>query len=306
MSATVFWNSAAELATCANTFKVNGTPTDPTAVTLLITSPAGVQTTYNWPGGPNTLTHSGAGAFTQDVPCNSAVDGIWAGVWAGTGAASDVAAFTWTVFPTTLNQYYCSVEELKSRMRLTYTDDDSELALAVAAASRAVDGYCERYFYRATDTRTYIPADLYRTRVDDLVSVTTLATDPAGTTPQGNAFPVTWPAAAYQLLPYNPGDIGEPWPYTSIRAVGALTFPWVTPLLLARADRVQVTGVFGWPAVPQAVRTVTLIAAAELFRMKDMPAGGGQPGEFSIVQLGPSPRIGQLLSPYRRNPVLAA
>lgn len=306
MSATVYYNAAAELATVANVFKVNGTLTDPTTAALVITDPAGVQTTYNWPGGPNTLTRLGLGSFTQDVPCSSTVDGIWSYVWTGTGTASDVAPGTWSVFPTTLNRYYCSAEELKSRLGLTRPDDDSEVALAVAAASRAVEGYCERYFYRAADTRTYVPEDLYRVRTDDLVSVTTLATDPAGTTAQGGTFPVTWPAGSFQLLPYNPGKTGEQWPYTSIRAVGGLTFPWVTPLLLMRADRIQVTGVFGWPAVPQAVRTATLIAAAELFRMKDMPAGGGQPGEFSIVTLGQNPRIGELLSPYMRNAFLAA
>lgn len=306
MSATVFYNAAAELATVSNVFKVSGSPADPTTAALVITDPAGVQTTYNWPGGPNTLTRLGLGSFTQDVPCSSTVDGIWSYVWTGTGTASDVAPGTWSVFPTTLNRYYCSAEELKSRLGLTRPDDDSEVALAVAAASRAVEGYCERYFYRAADTRTYVPGDLYRIRTDDLVSVTTLATDPAGTTAQGGTFPVTWPAGSFQLLPYNPGKTGEQWPYTSIRAVGGLTFPWATPLLLMRADRIQVTGVFGWPAVPQAVRTATLIAAAELFRMKDMPAGGGQPGEFSIVTLGQNPRIGELLSPYMRNAFLAA
>jgi hypothetical protein len=309
LSATVFYNAAAELATCANVFKVSGTPADPTAVTLAITDPAGVVVTYNWPGGPNTLTRTGTGAFTQNVPCASTADGLWTGVWTGTGAASDVAAFTWTTYPTALGRYYCSAEELKSRLQITSTSDDSEIMLAVAAASRAVDGYCERYFYRVTDTRTYVPGGpngLYQIRTDDLVSVTTLATDPAGTTAQGGTFPVTWPAGSFQLLPYNPGKGGELWPYTSIRAVGGLTFPWVVPLLLMRMDRVQVTGVFGWPAVPQAVHTATLIAAAELFRMKDLPSGGGQPGEFSVVTLGQNPRIGELLAPYMRNVFLAA
>jgi hypothetical protein len=306
MSATVFWNAAAELATCSDVFKVSGTPTDPTAVTLVITDPAGVQVTYNWPGGPNTLTRSGAGAFTQDVPCSSTVDGIWSGVWTGTGTASDVAAFTWTVQPTTLNKYYCSAEELKSRLRITDTSDDSEIMLAVASASRAVDGYCERYFYRATETRTYVPYSLYETRVDDLVSVSALATDPGGTTAQGGTFPVSWAVSDFQLLPYNPGRPGEPWPFTKIRAVGTKTFPWVVPMILMRMDRVQVTGVFGWPAVPQAVRTATLITAAELFKLKDAPLGVSGGDDLALAAIGSSARIGELLTPYVLNPFLAA
>jgi hypothetical protein len=138
------------------------------------------------------------------------------------------------------------------------------------------------------------------------VSVTTLATDPGGTTAQGGTFPVTWPAGSFQLLPYNPGDPGEPWPYTSIRAVGGLTFPWVVPKILMRADRVQVTGVFGWPSVPQVVRSMTLQVAAELFRGKDAPTGGGAPGEFAVAVITGNPLLRQMLDRYCRNPFLAA
>lgn len=306
MSATIFYSAAAELATCSNTFKVSGTPTDPTAVVLTITNPAGLVTTYNWPGGPNTLTRTGAGSFTQDVPCTTTVDGIWTGVWTGTGAASDVATFAWATQSTALNFSYCTADELKSRLQITGTADDSEIALAVAGASRAIDRYTGRYFYRVTDTLTYVPDDLYSTCTDDLVSVTTLATDPAGTAPQSGTFPVVWPAGSFQLLPYNPGDPGEPWPYTKIRAVGGLTFPWVVPKILMRADRVQVTGVFGWPTVPQVIRSMTLQVAAELFRGKDAPTGGGAPGEFAVAVITGSPLLRQMLDRYRRDAFLAA
>lgn len=307
MSATVFYNATAELATLTNVFSLNGTPTDPTTVTLVTTDPAGVAVTYNWPGGPNTLTRTGAGAFKQDQSCASAVDGIWAYVWTGTGAASDVQAGTWSTFSTALNRNYCSAEELKSRLRISGTTDDSELALAVAGASRGIDLFCERQFYRSTETRTYVPLDLYRTRTDDLVSVTTLATDPSGTAPQnGSTFPVVWAASDFQLQPVNTGRTGEQWPFTRIRAVGTKTFPWIAPLVLQRLDRVQIAGVFGWPAVPYAVRTAALITASELFRMKDSPGGGSMPGEFAIAVVQGNPAVGQLLGPYVRHAFLAA
>jgi hypothetical protein len=307
LAATVFYNSASEFATCSNTFTVGTTPTDPTAVTLVITDPAGVTTTYNWPGGPNTLTHGTAGVFSQAVPCSSTVatGDIWQGVWTGTGTAADVQPFTWTVWPTTLNKYYCSAEELKSRLRINGTSDDTEIALAVAAASRGIDLYCDRYFFRGTDTRTYVPDDLYSVCTDDFVSVTTLNTDPAGTAAQGSTFPVSWPASAYQPWPYNPGNVGETWPYTKLLAVGSLTFPWIAPRALLRADRVQLTAVYGWPAVPQAVRTSALITASELFRSKDMP-GGQVPGEFAAAIIRGNPIVMQLLGAYQRHPFLAA
>jgi hypothetical protein len=307
VSATVLYNAAEELAVCKNTFTVSGTATDPTTVTLAITDPAGVTSAYTWPAGIMLVSHDGTGEFSQAVPCASTVDGIWTGVWTGTGAAQDVQAFTWTVWPVTLNRYYCSAEELKSRLKTEGTTaDDSEVALAVAAASRAIDGYCDRYFFRGTDTRTYVPDDLYNVCVDDFVSVTTLATDPTGTAAQGGSFPVTWAASDYQPWPYNPGNLGEPWPYTKIRAVGSRTFPWVMPLLLMRQDRVQLTAVYGWPAVPQAVRTAALILAEDLLKMKDAPFGVAGISELGPLRVGDNPMMGQLLAPYLRHPFLAA
>ena len=38
-------------------------------------------------------------------------------------------------------------------------------------------------------------------------------------------------------------------------------------------DRIQVTGTWGWPAVPVLVRQASLMLATELFKQKDAPAG---------------------------------
>ena len=58
--------------------------------------------------------------------------------------------------------------------------------------------------------------------------------------------------------------------------------------------------------MPQPVRTATLIAAAELFRMKDAPGGAEGPGEFAFATIPESPRIALLLAPYARHAFLAA
>ncbi|MGH3422356.1 MAG: hypothetical protein ACRDOD_22515, partial [Streptosporangiaceae bacterium] len=224
--------------------------------------------------------------------------------WQGTGTASDAAAFTWTTWPAALNRYYCSDEELKSRLGITDTADDFEITLAVATASRAIDQVCGRHFFQATETRTYIPYSLYQTRIDDIASVTALAADPGGTAAQGSTFPVSWPAGSFQLLPVNPNRHGEPWPYTRIKAVGGLTFPWVAPVVLARLDRVQVTGPFGWPAIPLNVHMASLISATDLFRLKDAPFGIAGAGEFA-VRIQANPRIMALLAPYAKDPPVA-
>ena len=301
-------NQPVRLSTTTKQLNLDGTYSlaNATTLTLTILKPDGSQKSYSSP------VNDGTGLYHQDVPvADLGTAGTYLYEWIATGTAAGETSGEFDVydpFADTLSQAYCTIEELKARLNITTTADDLQLELAVISASRAIDGYCERFFFKLTTTRTYVPDDLYRCQVDDLVSVTTLATDPGGTTAQGGMFPVTWAASDFQLLPYNPGKLGEPWPYTSIRAVGHFTFPWVIPLLLMRMDRVQVTGVFGWPAVPEAVRLAALIAAGELFRMRDMPVGGQIPGEFTITALGPAigSRLGQLLGPYCRNPVLAA
>ena len=57
-------------------------------------------------------------------------------------------------------------------------------------------------------------------------------------------------------------------------------WPW------SHQDRIQVTGVFGWPAVPLAVKQAALIAAADLFRLKDAPFGVAGFGEFAVQDPG--------------------
>lgn len=298
MSATVFYNASAELATCTNVFKVSGTPTDPTAVTLLITDPAGVQTTYNWPGTPNTLTRVGAGSFSQNVPCGSVVEGIWTGVWTGTGAASDAVAFTWTVGTVALNQLYCSVEELKSRLAIPDTGDDFEITLAVQAACRSIDEITGRYFWRGTDTRTYVPESVYGQQLDDLVSVTTFKVDQDG----DGVFEQTWTQGADFALTVSPGKYnaaakGEQWPYTGFTVLGTSKFAPFT-WAWSHMDRIQVTGVFGWPAVPLAVKQAALIAAADLFKIKDAPFGVMGFGDLGVVRVQANPRIMSLLRRY--------
>lgn len=297
MSAQVFYSGTTELATCINVFKVSGTATDPTAVVLTITDPAGAVTTYTWPSGANLLTRTGTGAFKQDVP--SPLDGIWAGAWSGTAPASDVVPFTWTVQPLTVGQYYCTAEELKDRLGITDTADDSQVILACQAAARWIEGATGRYFWRGADTRTYVPESIWALTVDDLVSVTTLKTDADG----DGVFEQAWAAGTdFELslgASYNTGASGEQRPYTRINAVsGSKLFPFTWPF--TRQDRIQVAGVFGWPAIPPAIRQASMQLAAEYFKLKDAPFGVAGFGDFGVVSVRSSPQIYALLQPYVR------
>jgi hypothetical protein len=299
MSATVLFSSSNELATLTNVFKVNGTPTNPTAVTLTITSPTNVVTT---PTPTNTTT----GTYTADITCNEA--GTWQYEWEGTVAASDAVVGTWEVEETQLGRLYCTVEALKSRLSITNSNSDLELHAACFSASRWLEQYCQRTFWRtaSTEARTFTPCDLYSVELgafNDLVSVTSLKTDSSG----DGVYETTWVTTDYQLLPYNTAG-PETRPYTAIKAIGSQTFPWwylAASLPLTRADRVQVTGVFGWPAVPQAIKQAAQLMAAEIFRRKDAPLGIAGEGEFTMA-VGQNRLAKNLADPYRRYPVLVA
>lgn len=290
MSSTVFYAGAAEFATLANTFDTTGTPADPTTVTLVVTDPTGAQTTYTY-GGGGTIARAGMGVYTLAV--ESLIDGLWSYVWIGTGTASDVQPGTWTVMPATPRNFYTSVEQLKSRFGIDDTEDDFELQLAVQAAAAEIQRMTGRFFWNETGVRTYRNHSIYDVDIDDLVSITQLATDLDG----DGVYETIWTSNQYQLEvtehEYNVASKGEPWPYTKIQALGVpggnyLPYVWAW----SHQDRTQVTGLFGWPQVPVLVRQASLMIAAEFFKQKDAPVG-------MMTGIGDyGPQIAAMLSRY--------
>ena len=292
--AEVFYANSAELATLTNTFTVNGTATDPTAVSLVVTDPTGTATTYTYAA--SQITKTATGVYTKDVPCPTA--GVWSYVWVGTGAASDVTAGTWTVQDTSLGQLYCTPDELKNRVGINDTASDLEILGAVTAVSRWIESHCERVFYRTTATRTFTPTSAYRMFTDDLVEVTSVKTDTGD-----GSYATTWAASDYQLLPVNPAAGPEPRPYTALKAVGSYTFPTACS---GRTDSVQIVGEYGWPAVPAAVKQAAAILATDFLKLGTMAFGIAGYGEYGAVRARPNPIVETLLAPYRRNPVKVA
>lgn len=82
-----FGNPSQDTASAAFT-NLPGTPTDPTAVTLVVQKPDGTQLAYGWPssGVNGTLTRESAGRFYFDVLMDQA--GKWQFRLAGTGAVT--------------------------------------------------------------------------------------------------------------------------------------------------------------------------------------------------------------------------
>lgn len=281
MGATVFFESTNELATLQNTFKVGANPTDPAEVSLRIKSPTGTTTTYLY--SLSQITRVSTGVYKKDIPCSEA--GEWEYVWEGTVTASDATTGTWTVFPLQLGKLYATVDALKSRLGIYgNADHDYEVHLACFTASREVESYTGRVFYRSASdaVRTFEPTGMYCFEVpafNDIVTLTTLKTDTNG----DGTFDTTWSASDYQLLwdgSANPAAYPDPRPYNEVKAIGTKTFPYGYWGTLTRADRVQITGTFGWPSVPWAVKQAALFVAMDLYKSggDEMRVGGW--GEF--------------------------
>lgn len=298
---TVYYNSANELATVSTVFSVEGTPTDPGTVTLVVTDPDGQATSYTWAGG--TVVRDSAGVFHKDVPCASTTSGVWTAVWIGDTTASDVDVVTWTTFGTDLAKLYCTPNELKSRKGIQQSDqlDDLEIMAACMAATAGIELDCDRVFTRAAGVRTFAATDTETLDRIDLVSVTTLKTDPAGDA----TFGVTWSASDYQLMDHDAlWKPGGPWAYTSIDAIGSPAFPIRSGS--GRIDRVQITGVFGWPQVPANVKMAAAVIAGDLLKLAGMSFGVAGYAEYGAVRARANPIADRLLFPYRRSPLTGA
>ena len=149
----------------------------------------------------------------------------------------------------TVTNAYANLTEFKRRIGETTTSQDAYLATLLEAASRQIDSYCGRKFYSTVETRYLTPFLEHEVDIDaDLVSVTTLKTDPSG----ARAYDITWATTDYDLLPDNARNLTPPEPYTRLRVTPATTqfFP--------RFPRgVQVVGVFGYADYKVAVSTLT-------------------------------------------------
>lgn len=187
---------------------------------------------------------------------------------------------------------YCTLADVKGALRITDTVDDTLLELAVEAASRQIDGHCERVFYSTEETRIFTPSDSYVCIIDDLAALTTLKTSDDA----NGVFGETWSAVDYQLEPLNGRSGGLVTPATQIRAVEDLTFP-----VDGQDATVQVTGTFGWAEVPTAVRQAAILLSSRQYKRYDSPLGVAGFGDLGVIRVSNiDPDIAKLLEPFMR------
>lgn len=197
---------------------------------------------------------------------------------------------------------YCSLDALKARLGLGSTDtrDDEVLEGVIEAVSRAIDAECfggESQFYPVTATRLYTPTYIDQLLVDDLLTLTSLATDHAG----NGVYSVIWATTDYLLAPYNAPTMSVPRPYWKIEvaALGKNRFP------VGIRRSVQVVGSWGWCTDanrPKQVDTVCQRESLYHFTANRTPygatTGDGSTAVASTVSLSNYSKL--MLSPFKR------
>ena len=207
----------------------------------------------------------------------------------------------------TITNGYATRNQVKAALRIGTADtiDDDLIDNCVGAASRLIDGYCNRRFWQTgtAEARVYQAEDSFYCSIDDIAGTAlTLRTS----SQSDGTFDVTWKVSDYQLEPLNGNLDGLTWSYDKIRAVGDYLFPTVNANYGEQA-LVQVTAVFGWPEVPEPVTQATIIQASRIFKRYDSPLGVAGFGDLGAIRVSRylDPDMAQLVEPYRRMRIFA-
>jgi hypothetical protein len=182
----------------------------------------------------------------------------------------------------TITNGYATLPQFKAWISDKETVIDAILEKRIETSSRWIDHRCEqpcgrrRHFYQVTEARVFDTTDPNVLRIDDLLSVTTLKTDENA----DGTFETTWAASDYQLLPFDAPTKGEP--YTEISAL-LRRFPLCAKG--QRVGRIQVTGLWGWTAIPNEVHTACLLHASRGLKRRHSPEGVIGVGEFGGIRV---------------------
>jgi hypothetical protein len=163
---------------------------------------------------------------------------------------------------------YATAAELRSFIADGTGGSENELKLAIETASRSVDRATNRQFgkvdeieshwYEASfDSRSaFGPQRRWAVDIDDIMTTDGL------TVALGDGLTVTGePLTGVILTPVNAVVNGRPW--TKL----------LLPQGVSSGSAIRVTGLFGWTAVPDAIKLATMIQASRLFARRHAPFG---------------------------------
>lgn len=196
--------------------------------------------------------------------------------------------------PVSVTNGYCTVADLATYMSVPSASYADDLANAINTASRQIDAWTARRFYKDTDAtaRVYWTRDTRVLMIDDAWSISTVKSS----SNDDGTYDITWTAGSdYTAEPLN--GIAD-----GLSGLPTWRLRWTTPVLPVQTNTpiVQVTAKWGWANVPDPVRQACLIIAGEIFKLREAPFGVAGFGEMGVVRVGKmSPQAVAMLRPYR-------
>ena len=189
---------------------------------------------------------------------------------------------------------YAQLEDLKSLLRIPASDtvDDAQLSRAIEAASRRIDGACDRIFYQepTTSARVYDATNLSSVSIDD---VSTIAGFSVRVDDGFDYNTIIVNNVDFRIEPLNNLAKGLPF-YRLVSLSGVFPRSTVRP-------GVQVTARWGWPSVPNPIRDATLLMAGRLFKRGDSLLGVAGFSDMGVITVrGVDPDVDHLIQPFRR------
>ena len=188
---------------------------------------------------------------------------------------------------------YCTLAEVKAALRLTDNVDDTLLENAIESASRRIDGYTGRFFYKMNQTAiTMYPYNEYMLFFPADVSSSSI-TIKIDTTADGTYATTLVQGVDYILEPTD--AVLQSRPYLNARMVGGATFPlFVTPSF----PTVQVTAQWGWNTVPDDVNQACVLLAMRQFARLNAALGVVGFADMAITVRAVDPDVRDLLNQY--------
>lgn len=188
---------------------------------------------------------------------------------------------------------YATLAQVKSALRITDSTDDTLLEQAIESASRRIDSYCGRWFYKTTATAILVyPFDNYNLPTQDIANTTvTLKVSTSG----NGVYDQTWTQGTdYQLEPLNASLNSKP--YRRIVCIGGKTFPIQTTPNIAY---IQLTASWGWDAVPIDVTQACVLLSIRQFARLNAALGIVGFNDMAIQVKAVDPDVRDLLNSHR-------
>jgi hypothetical protein len=191
---------------------------------------------------------------------------------------------------------YTTLAVVKASLRIEAgdTQDDALIEQAIESASRRIDGYCGRWFYKTASTAIPIfnehetilrfPNDIANTSV-------TIRID---TTGDGTFDTTLVQGTDYILQPTNAPLNG--YPYSQAVMIAGATFPvYYSPA----PPTCEVTGFWGWNTVPNDVQEACILMSMRQFARLNAALGVVGFADMALQVRSIDPDIRDLLNPYR-------